>query len=328
VQIAAILTVPAEDPARRYLAGLKGKTQDETCPYARLNLLGASLLDRTLSKLRAIGTLPPTVLSDRNIADQVLPSHSARSSAFMEAWEKAVFGYVHGGAEMLVLVRIGAYSDVAYPELLAFHVSTGSPLTQVYGADGSLDIAVVNATLLQNTDGLMRRALSHLIPRQKRFPYGGYVNRLRGPQDLHCLMQDALHGRCGLRPLGNETQPGVWCADDVELDVTVKVHAPVFIGREARVAQGCTISGPSSIEADCQIDCATLIEDSLVLQGTYVGVALDLRHGIAGNNKIFNLDRNVEVSVSDERLIGRCTKPTGIFSGLTSLLFSEAPTGD
>jgi hypothetical protein len=326
VQIAAILTVPTADPARKSFASLKGKTQDDT--YANLNLLGASLLDRTLSKLQAIGTLAPTVLSDHNGCDPVLPSRSARSSIFMDAWEKAVSDYINGGAEELVLVRIGACSDVDYSELLGFHASTGSPLTQVYGADGSLDIAVVDATLLRNTDDLMRRALSHLIPRQKRFPYGGYVNRLRGPQDLHRLMQDGLQGHCGLRPVGTEIRPGVWCGDGADLDVAVTIHAPAFIGTRTRVAQGCTISGPSSIEADCHIDCATLIHESLVMQGTYVGVALDVRHGIAGNNKIFSLDRNVEVSVSDARLLGRSAKPTGLFSGLTSLLSSEAPTGD
>jgi hypothetical protein len=326
VQIAAILTVPTAGPERRSFASLKGKTQDDT--YANLNLLGASLLDRTLSKLQAIGTLAPTVLSDHNGCDPVLPSRSARSSIFMDAWEKAVSDYINGGAEELVLVRIGACSDVDYSELLGFHASTGSPLTQVYGADGSLDIAVVDATLLRNTDDLMRRALSHLIPRQKRFPYGGYVNRLRGPQDLHRLMQDGLQGHCGLRPVGTEIRPGVWCGDGADLDVAVTIHAPAFIGTRTRVAQGCTISGPSSIEADCHIDCATLIHESLVMQGTYVGVALDVRHGIAGNNKIFSLDRNVEVSVSDARLLGRSAKPTGLFSGLTSLLSSEAPTGD
>src|SRR5206468_3475809 len=131
------------------------------------------------------------------------------------------FGYINGGAEVLVLVRIGVCSDVDYSELLGFHASTGSPLTQVYDADGSLDIAVVDATLLRNTD-LMRRALSHLIPRQKRFPYAGYVNRLSTPQDLHRLMQDGLHGRCALRPVGTEIQPGVWCGDDVELDAAVE----------------------------------------------------------------------------------------------------------
>ncbi len=328
MQIAAILTVRAADPPRRSLVSLNRKTQDESHPYSRLKLLGASLLDRTLSKLTAIGTLTPTVLSDRNISDQVLPSRSARPSAFMDAWEKTVLGYISGGVEVLVLVRVGAYSDVDYSELLGFHANTGSPLTQVYGTDGSLDIAVVDATVLRNTDDLMRRALSHLIPRQKRFLYGGYVNRLRSPHELYRLMQDGLHGRCGMRPVGTEIRPGVWCGDGVEIDLAVKIHAPVFFGARTRVAQGCTISGPSSVEADCHIDCATLIEESLVLQGTYVGVALDVRRGIAGNKKIFNLDRNVEVSVSDTRLIGRSTKPAGLFAGLTALLSSEASTGD
>ena len=71
-----------------------------------------------------------------------------------------------------------------------------------------------------------------------------------------------------------------------------------------------------------------MIDNSLVLPGTYVGVALDVKNSIVGNEKIFNLDRNVEVSVSDARLIGRNTKSISAFVGLTSLLRSEAQAGD
>jgi len=246
----------------------------------------------------------------------------------MDAWENAVSGYINEGADLLILVRVGAYEDVDYAEVLRFHAGNKSPLTQVYGADGSLDVAVVDATLLRDCDDLVRRVVSHLIPQQRRFPYSGHVNRLRRPQDLHRLIQDGLEGRCGLRPLGEEILPGVWVGDGVEIHPTVKIKGSVFVGTGSRVAEGCTIAGPCSIERDCHIDCATLIDGSLVLQGTYVGVALDVRGAIVGDEKLFNLERNVEVSISDARLIRRRAKPVGLFAGLTSFLRSEAPAGD
>ena len=321
MQIAAILTVPAEENNGR-------DSQDGIRPYSSLDLLGANLVDRTNNKLKKLGTLPPTVLADRNVFTQVLPSNSSRSCVFMDAWENAVSGYVNQGADLLILVRVGTYEDVDYAELLRFHTGSKSPLTQVYGADGSLNIAMVDATLLRDCDDLVRRVVSHLIPQQRRFHYSGYVNRLRRPQDLHRLIQDGLEGRCGLRPAGEEILPAVWVGDGVEIHPTVKIKGSVFVGTNSRVADGCTIVGPCSIERDCNIDYATLIDGSLVLQGTYVGVALDVRRSIVGDEKIFNLERNVEVSVSDARLIGRSAKPVGLFAGLTSFLRSEAGAGD
>jgi ADP-glucose pyrophosphorylase len=100
------------------------------------------------------------------------------------------------------------------------------------------------------------------------------------------------------------------------------------VGTGSRVSEGCTIAGPSSIERDCHIDCATLIDGALVLQGTYVGVALDVRRAIVGDEKLFNLERNVEVTISDARLVGRSARPVGFLAGLTSLLRSQAPAGD
>ena len=328
LHIAAILTVPVEDRTAKSFAGESLLREDGVRSYAKTDLLGANLLERTLLRLGPVATQQPAVLPNGSRFDHVIPSRSPGSTAFMDAWEKSISSYISGGADVLVLVRVGTYTDLDYAELLSFHSSTGSPLTQAYDADGSLDIAVVNASLLRNNDGLVRRALRRLFPQQRRFYYTGYVNRLRRPPDLFSLMSDGLHGRCGLRPSGTELRPGVWCGDDVDLDSTVSIHGTAFIGAGSRVAAGCTIAGTSSVERDCQIDCATLIEDSFVLQGSYVGVALDVRRSIVGNKKLFNVDRNVEVSVSDSRLLGRNSKPIGFYDGLLSLLGGEVRAGD
>ncbi len=327
MQIAAILTVTAEESLRRAFSFIGRNTPEMNRSFARVDVLGANLLDRTLAKLRELGTLPPKVLSGRNVSDHVLPSRSTRSGSFIDAWEKAVSEYVNAGVETILLVRVGTYADVDYRELINFHRETESPLSHVYCGETSLDIAVVNAALLRNTDDLVRRALSHLIPEQKRFRYQGYVNRLRNREDLHALMQDGLRGQCRLSPVGVEIRPGLWCGQGAEIDSTVWIQGPAFVGAGSKVASGSRIAGISSIERDCEVDCGTVIDNSLVLRGTYVGMALDVKNSIVGNEKIFNLDRNVEVSVSDARLIGRNTKPAAL-GGLTSLLRSGAQAGD
>lgn len=328
MQIAAILTVTAEESPRRAFSLIGRNTPESSRSFAKVDILGANLLERTVAKLRDLDPLPPKVLSGRNVSDHVLPSRSTRSGSFIDAWERAISDYVNAGVETILLVRVGTYADVAYRELIRFHHESDSALTHVYCGETSLDIAVVNAALLRNTDDLVRRALSHLIPQQKRFHYEGYVNRLRNHEDLHQLMRDGLRGQCQLRPVGVETQPDVWCGEGAEIDSTVSINGPAFVGAGSKVAAGCRIAGISSIERDCEVDCGTMIDNSIILRGTYVGMALDVKNSIVGNKKIYNLDRNVEVSVSDARLIGRNTRPIAAFGGFASLLRNEARAGD
>lgn len=310
VQIGAILTLAgrrkvdgddSEVPrkyARREPAGfLSGASR------VLLDVLGQSLLDRTINKLRDFGTTQPTVIAEGATSSPVLPSHSAKTSAFITAWETAVSRYVQQGAELLLLLRVNAYSDLDYDELVQFHIDKQSSLTQVYGPTGSLDVALVNATLLRDSNGAYRKTLSSLIPDQERFFYRGYINRLSKPQDFRKLVEDGLYGRCDLRPVGIETAPGIWCGPGAQVESSAVVSGPAFIGAGARIAACCNISGASSIERNCEIDCGTVVDQSCILQDAYVGVGLDVRHSIVSNKKLFHLDRNIEVGIADRRLI-------------------------
>ena len=222
------------------------------------------------------------------------------------------------GAELLLLLRVSAYSDLDYCELLQFHRDKQSSLTQVYGPTGSLDVALVNATLLRNAKGVYRRILSTLIPEQQRFFYRGYINRLSKPQDFRKLVEDGLYRRCGLRPLGIETAHRVWCGPGAQVEPSAGVSGPAFIGAGSRIAACCNISGASSIERNCEIDCGTVVDQSCILQDAYVGVGLDVRHSIVSNKKLFHLDRNIEVGIADRRLIGTA-KPIPFAHGARSV---------
>jgi hypothetical protein len=268
-----------------------------------VDLLGQSLLDRTIAKLREFGVVESCVISEGTGTNEVVPSNS-NSSSFIAGWESAVARHMQQGVDFLLLIRMSTYTDLAYSELLQFHLEKQSALTQVYGTDGSLEIALVDAGFLRDAGSAYRKALSALIPLQQRFLYRGYVNRLNRPQDFRSLVEDGLHGKCGLYPVGIEVQPQIWHGHGAEVDSSAIVRAPAFVGAGSHVAASCTLMGASAIERGCEIDYGTTVDQSCILQDSYIGMGLDVRRSMVIDKTVFHLERNVEVSIGDRRLIG------------------------
>ena len=270
----------------------------------RFEILGRSLLDRTIDKLRELPSASVRVIPEPPISTPLLPARSAKPSSFITAWEDAIAQHLQEGAQQLLLLRAGSYSDLEYKDLLRFHADRGAPLTQAYGAGGALDLAVVDAECLRNAECPFRKALSALIPEQERYYYDGYANPLKDPHDLRRLVEDGLQGRCELQPVGEEVSSGVWIGEGAHLHPSLRVDGPVFIGARSRIAENCTITGSSSIERDCEIDYGTAVHQSCILQGVYIGIALDLNRTVVSEKKLFHLDRNLQMDIDDERLIG------------------------
>jgi len=273
----------------------------------RAEILGKSLLDRTVEKLDRFGVSHHTVVSSENIGQR----------------EEAVAAYLRNGIDALFLLQLNAYTDLDFAELLKRHLEGQSPVTQASADDGLLDISLVQASAFRTADGAYRRALSTLTFPHDLFHYRGYVNRLMGPQDLFLLVEDGLRGRCGLQPIGNETRSRVWQGTDSEIDDSAMIAGPAFVGAGAHVAAGCTIAPGSAIERDCEIDCGTSVQESWIQQNTYVGVALDVRRSIVSGETLFHIDRNVKLNIGDSHFIGATAKSASLLSGLGSLLWGD-----
>lgn len=309
--------------ARRRAPSLNGSS------YVHLDLLGDSLLHRAVEKLQSVSSLPVEVLSEGPNSNQVLSARGVKPNTFVSLWESTVSRFVkQHNVDLLLLVRLSNYNDLSYGDLIEFHLQRDASLTQVYAEDGAVDVGVVSASALRNSDQAYRRTLNTLVSRQERYSYDGYLNRLASPQHFQSLVQDALYRRCGLTPAGSETGEGVWIGKGAQIDSSAQVVGPAFIGEESRIAASCVISGASTVERNCEIDCGTTISQSCVLENTYVGVALDVRRSIVSNDKLFQLDRNVEVNIGDSRIIGSSSKAMPLLSNLSSLLFGEAGSGD
>jgi hypothetical protein len=331
VQIGAILTLAGERHSDVLFSGalfsgalFRRKLEEgrllSSASRAQIDILGQNLRDRCIAKLASLGITGADrikVIQEGSASSSVLPARSAKPSPFINAWEDAVNGFVRQRVQLILLLRINGYADLDFEELIRFHLEEGGPITQTYAAGGSLDVAVVSTAALDRAEGSYRKLLSTFLPEQQRFFHDGYINRLNKPQDFRKLVEDGLTGQCELRPVGTEIAEDVWYGPGAHVDRTVLIHGPAFIGAESRIDAGCVITGASSIERGCHIDCGTTIDQSWLLQGAYVGVGLHVRRSIVSRNGLFHLDRNLEIPVTDRRLIG--ANSTSFLSGSTRL---------
>jgi hypothetical protein len=272
-------------------------------PEAGLSVLGNNLIERTTVTLRKAGIERPRVVRENFALSRLSRESSSTLSSLSSEWEKAFLDSASRGFDLLLLIGTSAYTELDHSELLRFHTERGAALTQVYTPDGPLDIAVVSTAKLRDGNSRLN-TLRALMFKRERFSYRGYVNCLRVPADFMQLVEDALYQRCNLRPIATEVASGLWFADGVKVDHSCVIGSPSFIGGNARVAACCSISAGSAIEGACQIDSGTSIERSWILPGTYVGVGLSVRGSIVSKQKIFHLDRETEVTISDRRLLG------------------------
>jgi hypothetical protein len=256
------------------------------------------------------------VLFEPPDSHSLIPSGSSTADSFSSAWETAVAQQLNDGAEALLLLRLGAYLEIDFRDLLRFHRDTSSGLTQVYGRKSAFDLGVVSADHLRTEAGSYRRRLSALIPRSQRYNFLGYSNKLREPADLRRLVQDVLTGRNAIRPAGEQAEPGIWIGDGASVDPSASLCGPLYIGANTQIKGSCIINQGTTIERDCEVDFGTTVTDSCVLPGTYIGMGLNIVHSIVAPNRLFHLDRNVGMDISDARIIGS-RLPSSILAGFT-----------
>lgn len=109
----------------------------------------------------------------------------------------------------------------------------------------------------------------------------------------------------GLLIQGREVEPGIWISRNVSLHPTAKLIAPVFIGENCRIEPGVALGPNVVIGKDCVLSEGSLIANSLVLPGSFVGEALELNESIVDRNRLINYAVGVSVPVSDDFVLGK-----------------------
>jgi hypothetical protein len=284
-------------------------------PLAALDVAGKTPLQRMAERLQHYGISPVTAVVETSAQDPFrgdsYPFVATTRERFWRAAENAFNDMAQAGAELVVLVRLGAYAEIDFEKLLQFHLDRGSRVSQVSHEDTKLDVFVISASRRNDAASLFRSQLSRCRSECPLFEHTGYVNPLAGARDLRQFAIDVLMRRTQTCPAGEEVRPGIWIDRRAIVEKSARIVAPAFIGAHARIRAGAVVTRSSSIEHHAQVDCGSVVENSSVLPYCYVGAALDLAHSVAGMRQIANLRRDVTVEVPDPKLIDLISATSG-----------------
>jgi len=293
--------------------------QEDTLPLAQLDVLGAPLCVRMADALQAAGVSEVTVVTAFGHAEA--PQFDGRvkfvksSPETIEDDARDAYAALAGGADALLLGRLNRYCEIDWRRLFAAHESSGERVTRAWAkATEPLDVYVVDPRFQRDVEFLFHSRLLHTRLETARYPLSDeeYVHPLRSAADLREIAQDGLHLRCGVRPVGREVRPGVWMGERARVDAGVRLVAPLYIGKAARVRTGAVITRGSSLEHHSAVDCGTVIENSTVLPFAMVGAGLDLTQTVVGAKKVFDLKRRVAVEIHDPALVTESAHNAGV----------------
>ncbi|HEY1526294.1 MAG TPA: hypothetical protein VGH51_08665 [Candidatus Angelobacter sp.] len=293
--------------------------QPAAAPLATVDVVGKSTLHRMAERLQQFGISSVSAVVESGPPSGVrnfgLPSDvacvSAPADRFWRTAETVFNEIAQNGAELVVLIRLGAYAEADFEKLVQLHIDRGGRVTQMASGDERLEIFCISASRRNDAASLFRTQLSRCRSECPLLQHDGYLNPLTGPRDLRQFAIDILTRRTQTCPEGKEIKPGVWMARGAMVEKGARVLAPAFVGSLARIRSGAVITRCSSIERNSEVDCGTVIENSTVLPFSYVGAALDLAHSVAGMGRIVNLHRDVDVEVVDPKLISSISPASG-----------------
>ena len=313
----AILVVESRPLARPVADGGSDGLPAETAhaiPLACIEILGASALQRTMQRLSDTGITSFTILADASLLKthkllaNVQPGWLVKINSFhgpcetsptVEACLENAFA---NQAKNVFLVRLGAYPEFNPVEVLQFSEASKSTSVRVHDRLGSVGVWLVTS---EQAKAVVREFQgSAQEPSIKTYFLDSYVNRLSNMRDLRRFVMDMFLSRCEARPRGNEIRPSVWVDEGADVHRHARVVPPAYIGKNTKLGPASLITRSSSVERDCNVEYGTVIEDSSILAGTYIGTGLDVIHSVVHGNTLVHLQQNTAMEINDEILIG------------------------
>jgi hypothetical protein len=288
-------------------------------PLGVLEIAGKTPLERMAERMQQFGIVPVAAV----VETAAFPAHpgisfpsglnyvAASPDRFWRAAENAFNEMAQNGAELVVLVRLGAYAELDFEQLVQFHLDCGSRVSQVGYQGQSLDIFCISASRRNDAASLFRSQLGRCRSECPLMEHAGYINHLSDARDLRQFAIDILTRQTQTCPAGEEFRPGVWVNAGAMIEKGARLLAPSFIGRHARIRTGAVVTRCSSVEHHAEVDCGSVVENSSVLPYCYVGAGLDLAHSVAGMRQVANLRRNVTVEIPDPKLIDLISATSG-----------------
>jgi len=283
-------------------------------PIALMDVLGASVVQRVVDRLRGAGISAISVLFEERLQGSPVVREAeapdAKWAAAADPWAAAedVFtDYAAEGADNVIVIRLGAYAEFDPADLLQFHVSQRQHVTQVFNDRQTVEAVVINSDRRNDAACLFRSRLTKFRSPAAAYLMQGYMNPLETPQDLRRLAQDGLLKRCALQPAGKEIRPGIWLGEHAHVHRRARLIAPCYVGPGAKIRAAAVLTRATAVEHHAEVDCGTVVEDASIMPYTYLGSGLDFCHMVVGFRQIVHLHRHAQVEISDPRLVDALT---------------------
>lgn len=140
-----------------------------------------------------------------------------------------------------------------------------------------------------------------------------HVPRLLGIRSHSELLTSQRHVMDGsvseLVRTGKETLSGVRIGWNASVHGTAVLTAPVSIGENARIGRGVRLGPNVAVGRDCILDADSVVRNSVVLPGTYVGRSLEISDSLVDRQRIVNTRLEAEFTVPDDLLMGNASLP-------------------
>ncbi len=277
-------------------------------PIGMLDVLGRSIMLRTLDRIRANGISEIAVLSDtaplqpHPVVDSCTFNVAAPECFWGEALQQ--FRRLSRHSESVLVVRLGAWAEVNYTAMVQEHRHSGSAIMRACSRDSeALDVFVISSSSQTEAAALLRGELRDDRIAAAEYKSHGYVNMLAEASDLRVLTLDAFARNSELRPCGRELRPGVWVGKGARIHRQARIVAPAFIGAGCKVRDASVVTRGSSLEFHSEVDCATMIDNSSVLPYTRIGAGLEVERSVVGFEQVHSLHRDATVKIEDPQMI-------------------------
>src|SRR5262245_61074459 len=167
-----------------------GRETDSTArcpvPLSLVDVAGKSPVVRMAERLQAAGIQPVTIVVEEGYARWFPPEHLPRdvdcltvsADSFWRMGENVFNHMAQTGAELVVIVRLGAYAEIEFEQLVQFHLEKRCRVSQVVHIEQPLEIFSIAAVRRNDAASLFRSQLSRCRSNCPPFIQNGYFNAL------------------------------------------------------------------------------------------------------------------------------------------------------
>ena len=137
------------------------------------------------------------------------------------------------------------------------------------------------------------------------FDYG-VINTL---DDYLSINRSILKG--GLRGIiipGHQIEPGIWIGRHARIDTDAQIYSPLLIGDHCHIRGRSFIRGETVIGNNVIVSQGVSIQESVILDNTYIGSHTEMRESIIRKNTLLDVPRSLNVHVADDFILGDLEK--------------------